>query len=117
MELAPIVGDAILGASADAILAADRDGIIQVWNPGAERIFGYPAHEAVGQSLDLIIPECLRTRHGTATVRLWRPARAAMPTEIFSPCRACERTGSGSRWSSPSCPSEMSTVTSPEWVR
>jgi len=34
-----------------------------VWNPGAARIFGFPASEAIGQSLDLIIPERLRARH------------------------------------------------------
>jgi len=52
-----------LGASADAVVATDREGIIRLWNPGAERIFGHSAGEAVGQSLDLIIPERLRTAH------------------------------------------------------
>lgn len=37
--------------------------LIRVWNPGAERIFGHRADEAMGQSLDLIIPERLRARH------------------------------------------------------
>ncbi len=37
--------------------------MIRVWNAGAERIFGFPASEAIGQSLDLIIPERLRARH------------------------------------------------------
>src|SRR5215217_3343182 len=63
MELARIVGEAILGASADAVVATDREGIIRLWNPGAERIFGHSAGEAVGQSLDLIIPERLRSAH------------------------------------------------------
>jgi PAS domain S-box-containing protein len=45
------------------VIATDRDGLIQIWNPGAERIFGHRADEAVGQSLDLIIPERLRARH------------------------------------------------------
>jgi PAS domain S-box-containing protein len=63
MELARIVGEAILGASADAVVATDREGIIRLWNPGAERIFGHSAGEAVGHSLDLIIPERLRTAH------------------------------------------------------
>jgi PAS domain S-box-containing protein len=63
MELARIVGEAILGASADAVVATDREGIIRLWNPGAERIFGHSAGEAVGQSLDLIIPERLRPAH------------------------------------------------------
>jgi len=57
------VADAILDAAADAVVACDRAGIITFWNAGAARIFGHSADEAVGQSLDLIIPERLRARH------------------------------------------------------
>ena len=57
------IAQAILTAPADAIVAADREGNISFWNPGAERIFGYPSAEAVGRSLDIIIPERLRPRH------------------------------------------------------
>ena len=53
----------ILALAPDAILFADREGIIRMWNKGAERIFGCKAEEAIGQSLDLIIPEKLRERH------------------------------------------------------
>ncbi len=42
---------------------ADREGRIELWNSGAALIFGYGADEAIGQSLDLIIPEKLRPRH------------------------------------------------------
>jgi PAS domain S-box-containing protein len=63
MDIKRIVADSILAAAADAIVATDREGIIQIWNPGAERMFGFPANEAVGQSLDLIIPQQLRARH------------------------------------------------------
>jgi PAS domain S-box-containing protein len=45
------------------MLYADREGRIQFWNAGAEAIFGYAASEAVGQSLDLIVPEKQRPRH------------------------------------------------------
>ncbi len=62
-DLAARVGDALLAARSDAILATDRDGTIRLWNPGAERIFGFTAAEAVGQSLDIIVPESLRDRH------------------------------------------------------
>jgi len=58
-----LVAEAILAAAADAVVATDHNGIIRVWNPGAERIFGHRADEALGQSLDLIIPERLRARH------------------------------------------------------
>jgi len=47
----------------DAILIADATGIIRLWNRGAERIFGLAAEQAIGQSLNLIIPENLRQRH------------------------------------------------------
>jgi PAS domain S-box-containing protein len=55
--------EAILGTASDAIIATDADGRITFWNPGATRIFGFTSKEAVGSSLDLIIPENLRARH------------------------------------------------------
>jgi PAS domain S-box-containing protein len=53
----------IVDNTQDAIIFADREGIIRLWNAGAETVFGYPAAEALGHSLDLIIPEHLRARH------------------------------------------------------
>lgn len=50
--------------SRDAIIVADGRGIIRLWNAGAAAMFGYPAVEALGQPLDIIIPEQLRARHG-----------------------------------------------------
>jgi PAS domain S-box-containing protein len=47
----------------DGVLYADGDGTITFWNAGCERIFGFSAQEALGQSLDIIIPENLRGRH------------------------------------------------------
>jgi len=67
------IAEALLASGADAVVATDRDGIIRHWNPGAERIFGHSAAEAVGQSLDLIIPENLRARH-------WEGYRHVMQT-------------------------------------
>ena len=57
-----LIAQAVLSGP-DAIVAADRDGVIRFWNAGAERIFGFSAAHAAGQSLDLIIPERLRSRH------------------------------------------------------
>jgi PAS domain S-box-containing protein len=54
---------AIIEQAQDAVIFADRGGIIQLWNRGAEIIFGYAAAEALGQSLDLIIPERFRHAH------------------------------------------------------
>lgn len=59
------LGAAILHTPSDAIVYADRDGVIRFWNAGAERIFGWSAAEALGQSLDIMIPERLRERHWT----------------------------------------------------
>ena len=55
----------IVDQAQDAIVFADRDGVIRLWNAGAEAMFGYGVDEAVGQTLDLIIPERLRVRHWT----------------------------------------------------
>jgi len=63
MFSAETLAKALLSTSSDAIIAADKDGVIRFWNPGAERIFGYKAEEAIGASLDIIIPERLRPRH------------------------------------------------------
>jgi PAS domain S-box-containing protein len=63
MSIYDTLAKAVLSTSSDAIIAADKDGIIRFWNPGAERIFGYTRDAAIGQSLDIIIPERLRKRH------------------------------------------------------
>jgi PAS domain S-box-containing protein len=65
----------IIDNSQEAIIFADHQGIIRLWNAGAETVFGYPAAEAIGQSLDLIIPERLRARH-------WEGYRRVMATGI-----------------------------------
>lgn len=53
----------IVDGAQDAIIYADREGRIELWNSGAVYMFGYSTEEAMGQSLDLIIPEKLRPRH------------------------------------------------------
>jgi PAS domain S-box-containing protein len=53
----------LVAGSADAIIYADAQGRIRFWNAAATRIFGFAESEAIGESLDLIIPERLRPRH------------------------------------------------------
>ncbi|MEQ1694285.1 MAG: PAS domain-containing protein [Hyphomicrobiaceae bacterium] len=53
----------LVHAVGDAIVVSDAQGLITLWNPGAERMFGFTAAEALGQSLDIIIPERQRERH------------------------------------------------------
>ena len=63
MSFSDTIAEAVLATNSDAIIAADKEGIIRFWNPGAERIFGHASAAAIGQSLDIIIPERLRKRH------------------------------------------------------
>jgi PAS domain S-box-containing protein len=53
----------IIEGSPDAVVFGDAKGIIRLWNAGAESMFGFKAEEAIGQSMDIIIPERLRGRH------------------------------------------------------
>ena len=53
----------IVDNASDAVVVADKQGVIQLWNARAEDIFGCSAEEAIGQTLDLIVPERQRERH------------------------------------------------------
>ncbi len=55
------------------MVVADAEGTITFWNDAATRLFGWAANEAVGRSLDVIIPERLRARH-------WAGYRETMST-------------------------------------
>ena len=83
--------------ASDAVIYADAEGRITFWNKGAERIFGFAEAEAIGASLDIIIPERQRGRHwdgyahsmATATTKygadvLRVPARHKDPTRTLS---------------------------------
>ncbi len=65
----------LMSAVGDAVVVSDVDGAITLWNKAAERLFGYTQAEALGQSLDLMIPEHLRERH-------WQGYRKTMETGI-----------------------------------
>ncbi len=53
----------LVNAVGDAVVVCDASGAITFWNPAAGRLFGFAESEALGQSLDLIIPERQRQRH------------------------------------------------------
>jgi PAS domain S-box-containing protein len=61
----------------EAVIFADQEGVVRLWNRAAETMFGYSADEALGQSLDLIVPERFRTRH-------WEGYRHVMATGVTS---------------------------------
>lgn len=74
---------------ADAMIYADAEGKIRFWNDSATRIFGYGEDEAIGASLDLIIPERLRPRHwqGYGEVMRGRPSRYGAGDLLAVPAR------------------------------
>ena len=53
----------IVEGTMTAVVFADREGVIRLWNAGAESMFGFSADEAIGKSLDLVIPEKHRKAH------------------------------------------------------
>ncbi len=61
----------------EAVIFADQQGVVRLWNRAAETLFGYSADEALGQSLDLIVPERFRARH-------WEGYRHVMATGVTS---------------------------------
>lgn len=77
---------AIIDSSDDAIISKNLNGIIQTWNKSAERIFGYTASEAVGQSILLLIPPDRHEEEDTILARLKRGERI----EHYETVRRCK---------------------------
>jgi PAS domain S-box-containing protein len=75
--------DALVRAAGDAVVVADTDGLVRFWNPAAERIFGITETEALGQSLDLIIPERFRARHWAGYREVMRTGVTRYGTDIL----------------------------------
>jgi PAS domain S-box-containing protein len=79
----PFDFEAFIQTAGDAIIAAAPDGSIVLWNGAAERIFGYPQEEALGQSLDLIIPERFRARHWEGFHGVMRSGKTRYGAEVL----------------------------------
>ena len=73
----------LVQAAGDAIVTADPEGRILSWNPAAERIFGFAAAEALGQTLDLIIPERFRTRHWDGYKQVMRTGQTKYGADVL----------------------------------
>ncbi|WP_157617279.1 PAS domain-containing protein [Saccharomonospora marina] len=74
----------IVDGADDAIAFADKDGFIRLWNAAAERMFHYTADEALGQSLDLIIPEKHRPRHWDGYRRVMKTGQTAYAGSLLA---------------------------------
>ena len=74
------LADAVFHDLPDAVIFADCEGLIRFWNAGAERLFGFSRDEAVGQSLEIIIPKRLRQRHWDAYRRMMETGRPRHPS-------------------------------------
>jgi PAS domain S-box-containing protein len=70
------LAESILEQMADAVVYVDDTGTIRQWNHAAAALFGYSAAEALGQNLDLIVPEHLRAAH-------WRGFEAATKSGVM----------------------------------
>jgi PAS domain S-box-containing protein len=79
----PLNLQALVQAAGAAIIAAAPDGTIILWNPAAERMFGFTAGEALGRSLDLIIPERFRNRHWEGYEQVMRTGHTRYGTEVL----------------------------------
>jgi PAS domain S-box-containing protein len=75
---------AIVNASQDAIIGKTLEFIVTSWNGGAERLYGYTAEEAIGQSMDLIIPERLRARHWDGWNRVMETGVTRYGSEVLA---------------------------------
>jgi len=76
VEDASSLAESILEQIGDAVVYVDQTGTIRRWNRAAAALFGFSAAEALGQSLDRIVPEHLRAGH-------WRGFDAAMTTGVL----------------------------------
>ncbi len=74
----------IVEESRDAVIFADRAGLIRLWNAGAAEMFGYAPAEALGQPLDLIIPENLRARHAEGYRRVMQAGATRYAREVLA---------------------------------
>ncbi len=78
------LGIRIVESTPDGIVFADQDGIILLWNKGAERIFGYSRVEAMGQTLDIIVPEKMRERHWEGYFRVMKTGETRYGDSLLS---------------------------------
>ena len=73
----------LVAASGDAVVVSDISGLITLWNPAAERMFGFTEEDALGASLDLIVPERQRKRHWDGYAETMRTGETKYGTTLL----------------------------------
>lgn len=74
----------LIEQSPDAMIFADVSGRIQLWNSGAEAVFGFTSDEALGQSLDIIVPEELRAAHWSSFERAMKEGHTKYGRKVMT---------------------------------
>jgi PAS domain S-box-containing protein len=80
----PAVFQHLVDESPEATIIADAEGVIRYWNAAAETLFGYRASDALGQTLDLIIPEPQRARHWAGYQEVMRTGQTRYGREVLA---------------------------------
>lgn len=80
----------IIDGCSEAVMFSDREGIIRLWNNGAEKLFGFSREEAIGQSLDIIIPDKMRGRHWEGYHRVMDSGKTRYATELLTAPALCK---------------------------
>jgi PAS domain S-box-containing protein len=73
----------LIAAIGDAVIVSDPEGKITLWNAAAERIFGFSEEEAMGKSLDIIIPQRLQQRHWDGYEKTMQTGQTRYGTELL----------------------------------
>lgn len=89
----PVPYRGLMEQAPDALIYADREGIIRFWNQAAQNLLGFTAEEALGQSLDLIIPERFRNAHWVGFNRAMASGEARLGGRVLT-TRCLHRDGS-----------------------
>jgi PAS domain S-box-containing protein len=84
----------LLDQSPDAVIFADTNGLIVEWNAAAETLFGHSAADAIGQSLNLIVPEQFREAHWAGYKRALEAGETKYRGQAL-PTRSVRKDGTG----------------------
>jgi PAS domain S-box-containing protein len=84
---------AIVEQAQEGIIFIDCDNVVRLWNRGAEKLFGYTAEEALGRSIDIIIPERFRPGHAEGLRRAVEAGKTRLGGRVMT-TRATHKSGS-----------------------